>query len=52
MMVDGNLLGAAGFEKLGTPYSEMDCQAFVEWCLAQCGLRMLSGDPSKMYLCR
>ncbi len=39
-MVDGNLLGSAGFEKLGAPYSEMDCQAFVEWCLAQCGLKM------------
>jgi len=39
-MVDGNKLGAVGFEKLGTPYSEMDCQKFVEWCLAQCGLKM------------
>ncbi len=39
-MVDGNLLGSVGFEKLGAPYSEMDCQAFVEWCLAQCGLKM------------
>ena len=38
-MVDGNRLGAVGFEKLGTPYSEMDCQAFVEWCLKQCGLK-------------
>ena len=38
-MIDGNKLGTVGFEKLGTPYSEMDCQAFVEWCLAQCGLK-------------
>lgn len=36
-MVDGNELGDVGFKKLGTPYSEMDCQAFVEWCLRQCG---------------
>ena len=36
-MVDGNKLGDVGFKKIGTPYSEMDCQAFVEWCLRQCG---------------
>lgn len=36
-MVDGNELGDVGFQKIGTPYSEMDCQAFVEWCLKQCG---------------
>ena len=38
-MIDGNKLGTVGFEKLGTPYSEMDCQAFVEWCLSRCGLK-------------
>jgi len=36
-MVDGNKLGDVGFQKIGTPYREMDCQAFVEWCLRQCG---------------
>ena len=36
-MVDGKKLGDVGFQKIGTPYSEMDCQAFVEWCLRQCG---------------
>ena len=36
-MIDGNKLGDVGFQKIGTPYSEMDCQAFVEWCLRQCG---------------
>lgn len=36
-MVDGNKLGDVGFQKIGTPYSEMDCQKFVEWCLKQCG---------------
>ena len=38
-MVDGNQLGDVGFKYLGTPYSQMDCQAFVERCLADCGLR-------------
>ena len=37
-MVNGDKLGDVGFQKLGTPYSEMDCQAFVEWCLRQCGM--------------
>ncbi len=36
-MIDGKQLGTVGFAKIGTPYSEMDCQAFVEWCIAQCG---------------
>lgn len=36
-MVDGNKLGDAGFKYLGVPYSEMDCQAFVERCLKDCG---------------
>lgn len=38
-MIDGNKLGIVGFEKLGTPYKQMDCQAFVEWCLSRCGLK-------------
>ena len=38
-MIDGNKLGVVGFVKLGTPYKEMDCQAFIEWCLRQCGLK-------------
>ena len=38
-MVDGNRLGEIGFQKLGTPYKQMDCQAFIEWCLARCGMR-------------
>lgn len=36
-MVDGNKLATVGFQKIGTSYKEMDCQAFVEWCLRQCG---------------
>lgn len=38
-MVDGNSLGDVGFKYLGVPYSQMDCQAFVEKCLSDCGLR-------------
>ena len=38
-MVDGNELGNAGFKYIGTPYSQMDCQAFVEQCLSDCGLK-------------
>ena len=36
-MVNGNELGDVGFQYLGTPYSVMDCQAFVEKCLRDCG---------------
>lgn len=39
-MVDGNKLGEVGFKYLGVPYSEMDCQAFVEKCLADCGKKI------------
>ena len=38
-MVDGNELGNAGFKYLGVSYSKMDCQAFVERCLADCGCK-------------
>ena len=38
-MVDGNRLGDVGFKYLGIPYKEMDCQAFVEKCLSDCGER-------------
>lgn len=37
-MVDGNKLGNVGFQYLGVSYSQMDCQAFVEQCLRDCGL--------------
>ena len=29
----------AGDKYLGRPYSEMDCQAFAERCMADCGYR-------------
>ena len=37
-MIDGNKLADVGFEKIGASYSVMDCQAFVEWCIAKCGI--------------
>ncbi len=36
-MIDGKKLGEAGFKYIGRSYSEMDCQAFVERCLKDCG---------------
>ena len=37
MIVNGTKLGDAGFKYLGVPYSRMDCQAFIEQCLKDCG---------------
>lgn len=39
MKADGNKLASVGFDYLGVPYSQMDCQAFVEKCLSDCGVR-------------
>ena len=39
MKVDAVAFSLAGDKYLGRPYSEMDCQAFVERCMADCGLR-------------
>ena len=36
-MVDGKKLGDVGFQYIGIPYDEMDCQAFIERCLKDCG---------------
>ena len=36
-MIDARQLARAGFTYLGRLYSEMDCQAFVERCLRDCG---------------
>lgn len=38
MKVDAVSFSFAGDKYLGRPYSEMDCQAFVERCMADCGL--------------
>ena len=48
-MIDGNKLGDVGFQKLGTPYSVMDCQKFYEWCLAQCGWDIDLGGSNSWY---
>lgn len=36
-MVNAEKLAEIGCKYLGTPYSVMDCQAFVEKCLSDCG---------------
>ena len=38
-MINGNELGDVGFQYLGVSYQTMDCQKFVEQCLADCGLK-------------
>lgn len=40
MRVDAKQLARAGYTYLGRLYSEMDCQAFIEKCLSDCGLKM------------
>ena len=45
MKYDALILSFAGDKYLGTPYSEMDCQKFVEKCMQACGLyKDLSGS--------
>lgn len=39
-MIDGNKLGDVGFNYLGVKYSVMDCQKFVERCIADCGIKI------------
>ena len=39
-MINAEEFAKAGKKYLGTPYSTMDCQAFVEKCMQDCGLRM------------
>ena len=44
-MINGKDLAEAGFRYLGVSYSQMDCQAFVEQCLRDCGLeKKLAGS--------
>ena len=40
MKVDAVTFSWAGDKYLGRPYSEMDCQRFVEICMHDCGLNM------------
>ena len=48
-MINGNELGNVGFKYLGVPYSQMDCQAFVEKCLSDCGLKMNLAGSNAWY---
>ncbi len=40
MKIPCETLAAVGYPLLGTPYRSMDCQAFIERCLKDCGLRI------------
>ena len=48
-MATGKDLIRAGPGYLGTPYSQMDCQAFVEACLKDCGIRMNLAGSNAWY---
>ena len=48
-MIDGAKLAGTGFRYLGTPYESMDCQAFVEQCLRDCGLEMNLAGSNAWY---
>ena len=39
-MIDGNRFGDVGYNYLGVPYSQMDCQRFVEQCASDCGIKI------------
>ena len=48
-MINGKDLGEAGLKYLGVPYSKMDCQAFAEQCLRDCGLEMNLAGSNAWY---
>lgn len=48
-MVNGKELAQAGFKYLGRSYEEMDCQAFVERCLKDCGNSTDLGGSNSWY---
>lgn len=49
MKIDAVNFSWAGDKYLGKSYKEMDCQAFVEQCMADCGLRMDLGGSNSWY---
>lgn len=49
MKIDAVNFSWAGDKYLGKSYKEMDCQAFVERCMADCGLRMDLGGSNSWY---
>ena len=48
-MINGKELGETGFKYLGVPCSKMDCQAFAEQCLRDCGLEMNLAGSNAWY---
>jgi hypothetical protein len=38
-LIDAKQFAQVGYKYLGTPYKQMDCQTFVERCMADCGLK-------------
>ena len=48
-MVDGKKLGEVGFQYLGVPYDDMDCQEFIEQCLKDCGNNTDLGGSNSWY---
>ena len=49
MKYDAVSFSWAGDKYIGTPYSKMDCQAFVEKCMADVGLHMDLGGSNSWY---
>ncbi len=49
MKIDALSFSWAGDKYLGRSYKEMDCQAFVEQCMADSGLRMDLGGSNSWY---
>ena len=47
--IDAVAFSWAGDKYIGRSYEEMDCQAFVEKCMADCGLRMDLGGSNSWY---
>ena len=47
--IDAVAFSWAGDKFLGVPYSEMDCQEFVERCMRECGMYMDLGGSNSWY---
>ena len=48
-MVKGKDVADSGFKYIGTPYEQMDCQAFVEKCLSDNGIKKDLGGSNSWY---
>ena len=49
MKISAEKFSEAGDQFLGRSYDEMDCQEFVERCMAACGLKMNLGGSNSWY---